>query len=64
MSSLRKDISIPWFWNFWNNDPMEHAMNEAMNEVFLQEMRETCFTVRRTSDEFDYLINNGENDFL
>ena len=52
MSSLRKDISIPWFWNFWNNDPMEHAMNEAMNEVFLQEMRETCFTVRRTSDEF------------
>ena len=61
MSSLRKDISIPWFWN---NDPMEHAMNEAMNEVFLQEMRETCFTVRRTSDEFDYLINNGEDDFL
>lgn len=60
MSSLRKDISIPWFWNFWNNDPMEHAMNE----VFLQEMRETCFTVRRTSDEFDYLINNGEDDFL
>ncbi|MBT6223021.1 MAG: hypothetical protein HOI64_03700 [Rhodobiaceae bacterium] len=60
MSSLRKDISIPWFWNFWNNDPME----QAMNEVFLQEMRETCFTVRRTSDEFDYLINNGENDFL
>ena len=56
MSSLRKDISIPWFWNFWNNDPME----QAMNEVFLQEMRETCFTVRRTSDEFDYLINNGE----
>ena len=60
MSSLRKDISIPWFWNFWNNDPME----QASNEVFLQEMRETCFTVRRTSDEFDYLINNGENDFL
>jgi len=60
MSSLRKDISIPWFWNFWNNNPME----QAMNEVFLQEMRETCFTVRRTSDEFDYLINNGENDFL
>ncbi|MDG1947498.1 MAG: hypothetical protein P8I57_06440 [Amylibacter sp.] len=60
MSSLRKDISIPWFWNFWNNDPME----QAMNEVFLQEMRETCFTVRRTSDEFDYLINNGEDDFL
>jgi hypothetical protein len=58
MSSLRKDISIPWFWNFWNNDPME----QAMNEVFLQEMRETCFTVRRTSDEFDYLINNGEYD--
>ena len=60
MSSLRKDISIPWFWNFWNNDPME----QAMNEVFLQEMRETCFTVRRTSDEFDSLINNGEDDFL
>ena len=60
MSSLRKDISIPWFWNFWNNDPME----QAMNEVFLQQMRETCFTVRRTSDEFDYLINNGEDDFL
>jgi hypothetical protein len=60
MSSLRKDISIPWFWNFWNNDPME----QAMNEVFLQEMCETCFTVRRTSDESDYLINNGENDFL
>ena len=60
MSIQRKDISIPWFWNFWNNDPME----QAMNEVFLQEMRETCFTVRRTSDEFDYLINNGENDFL
>ena len=60
MSSLRKDISIPWFWNFWNNNPME----QAMNEVFLQEMRETCFTVRRTSDEFDYLINNGEDDFL
>ena len=60
MSSLRKDISIPWFWNFWNNDPME----QAMNEIFLQEMRETCFTVRRTSDEFDYLINNGEDDFL
>ena len=60
MSNLRKDISIPWFWNFWNNDPME----QAMNEVFLQEMRETCFTVRRTSDEFDYLINNGEDDFL
>tara|TARA_B110000858_G_scaffold192985_1_gene244656 strand:+ start:992 stop:1168 length:177 start_codon:yes stop_codon:yes gene_type:complete len=58
MSSLRKDISIPWFWNFWNNDPME----QAMNEVFLQEMRETCFTVRRTSDEFDSLINNGEYD--
>ena len=58
MSSLRKDISIPWFWNFWNNDPME----QAMNEVFLQEMRETCFTVRRTSDELDYLINNGEYD--
>ena len=58
MSSLRKDISIPWFWNFWNNDPME----QAMNEVFLQEMRETCFTVRRTSDEFDYIINNGEYD--
>ena len=58
MSSLRKDISIPWFWNFWNNDPME----QAMNEVFLQEMRETCFTVRRTSDEFDYVINNGEYD--
>tara|TARA_B110000208_G_scaffold152967_1_gene185026 strand:+ start:305 stop:481 length:177 start_codon:yes stop_codon:yes gene_type:complete len=58
MSSLRKDISIPWFWNFWNNDPME----QAMNEVFLQEMRETCFTVRRTSDEFNYLINNGEYD--
>mgnify|MGYP005626510529 FL=1 len=58
MSSLRKDISIPWFWNFWNNNPME----QAMNEVFLQEMRETCFTVRRTSDEFDYLINNGEYD--
>ena len=58
MSSLRKDISIPWFWNFWNNDPME----QAMNEVFLQEMRETCFTVRRTSDEFDYLMNNGEYD--
>ena len=58
MSSLRKDISIPWFWNFWNNDPME----QAINEVFLQEMRETCFTVRRTSDEFDYLINNGEYD--
>ena len=58
MSSLRKDISIPWFWNFWNNDPME----QAMNEVFLQEMRETCFTVQRTSDEFNYLINNGEYD--
>jgi hypothetical protein len=58
MSIQRKDISIPWFWNFWNNDPME----QAMNEVFLQEMRETCFTVRRTSDEFDYLINNGEYD--
>ena len=58
MSSLRKDISIPWFWNFWNNGPME----QAMNGVFLQEMRETCFTVRRTSDEFDYLINNGEYD--
>ena len=58
MSIQRKDISIPWFWNFWNKDPME----QAMNEVFLQEMRETCFTVRRTSDEFDYLINNGEYD--
>jgi len=58
MSIQRKDISIPWFWNFWNNDPME----QAMNEVFLQEMRETCFTVRRTSDEFDYIINNGEYD--
>jgi hypothetical protein len=58
MSIQRKDISIPWFWNFWNNDPME----QAMNEVFLQEMRETCFTVRRTSDEFDSLINNGEYD--
>lgn len=57
MSSLRKDISIPWFWNFWNNDPME----QASNEVFLKEIGETCFTVRRTPHEFNY---NGEDDFL